>query len=170
MKFGRHARLGILCAEAVNFIRRVRVQTPPPSQAHNIKMQKKKQHQPPSQERIDNDSQVGNIPTQEPVGSLTPLKARERLRFCLEKGGVIPSRHFRDELSNEELDIEDAWIVLREGSIRHPPEENLRTGDWIYRIEGREPDGKWLVIAFCFKEVDRALLVTVFSVKQVKRI
>jgi hypothetical protein len=31
-------------------------------------------------------------------------------------------------------------------------------------VEGQEPDGKWLVIVFCFKEVKRAYLITVFSV------
>ena len=41
----------------------------------------------------------------------------------------------------------------------------LKTGEWKYRVEGHEPDGKWLAIVFCFKKVKRAFLITVFSVE-----
>jgi hypothetical protein len=91
--------------------------------------------------------------------------AQDMLRGCLEDGTVIPGRHFRDELKNENLTLPAAWHVLRSGVIYKPPELNVGTGDWKYSVEGSEPDGKWLVIVFCFRAVDTAYLITVFSVR-----
>lgn len=44
------------------------------------------------------------------------------------------------------------------------PEHDIKKGEWKYTIEGHAPDGQWLAIVFSFKEVDRAYLITVFSV------
>jgi len=41
----------------------------------------------------------------------------------------------------------------------------MKTAEWKYRVEGHEPGGKWVVVVFCFKTVERALLITVFSVE-----
>ena len=91
--------------------------------------------------------------------------AQDMLRACLDEGGsVIPGQHFREELKNEGLTLPAAWHVLRRGVIFKPPEHDIKTGDWKYSVEGHEPDGKWLVIVFCFREVNRAYLITVFSV------
>ena len=91
--------------------------------------------------------------------------AQDMLRACLEKGGsVIPGQHFREELKNEGLTFPAAWHVLRKGVIFKPPEHDVKTGDWKYSVEGHEPDGKRLVIVLCFRGVNRAYLITVFSV------
>ena len=60
---------------------------------------------------------------------------------------------------------EDAWVVLRYGRIFDPPEEDTRSGEWKYRVEGHEPGGKWIAVVFSFKSVTRANLITIFSVK-----
>ena len=87
------------------------------------------------------------------------------LHHCLEAGRIIPTRHFRDELANEGLAFEDAWGVLRSGAIYEAPDQDPRTGEWKYRVEGHEPGGKWLAVVVCFKTPDTAALVTVFSVE-----
>lgn len=97
-----------------------------------------------------------------------PRRSREDaaklLKACLGPlGSVIPTRHFQDELANEQLSLMDAIHVLRGGCIYAEPELDGATGDWKYRIEGEEPDGKWLKIVFCFKSETRAVLITVFS-------
>ena len=103
------------------------------------------------------------------IQELLPIHARKALKECLEVGVVIPSRHFRDELSNERLSIEDAYAVLRTGNIYDPPEPDPQTDEWKYRIEGHSPVGQWIVIVFCFKKVDRAILITIFSVSAKRR-
>jgi hypothetical protein len=92
-------------------------------------------------------------------------EAQDLLRFCLGGGGTVkPGKHFRDELRNEGVTVPDAWVVLRNGTVYNPPEQDIKTGEWKYTVEGYEPDGKWLGIVFSFKAVDRAYLITVFSV------
>ena len=86
----------------------------------------------------------------------------------MQKGNIIPRRHFRNELEKEALDLQDAVRVLKTGNIFLEPEPDTKTGDWKYRVEGvegAEVDGKWLAIVFCFKTEDTAFLITVFSVE-----
>jgi hypothetical protein len=69
------------------------------------------------------------------------------------------------ELANEGLSIEDAWSVLRRGRIFKPPEQDIKTGEWKYRVEGKEPGGREIAIVLCFKTVDKTFLITIFSVE-----
>ncbi len=95
----------------------------------------------------------------------TVQEAQDLLRFCLQGGGeIVLGRHFRDELSAEDLTFEDAWVVLRSGIVYDPPEIDIKTGEMKYRVEGHEPGGKWVVIVFSFKSITRAFLITIFSV------
>lgn len=100
------------------------------------------------------------------------LKAEEAtalLHRCLESGRTIPGRHYREELEKEGVSFEEAWGVLRAGAIYDPPERDVRTGEWKYRVEGYGPDGNWLVNVFSFKEMDTAFLITIWSVESKRR-
>lgn len=99
------------------------------------------------------------------VARLLQPEATNLLRRCLVDGQVVAGRHFRDELRNEGLTFEDSWRVLRTGQIYDPPEPDIKSGEWKYRVEGHEPGGKWIVIVLCFKARDRTFLITVFSVE-----
>ena len=79
----------------------------------------------------------------EVIPCMSRPKAASKLRDCLEHGKVIPIKHFRDELANEGISFQDAHDVLRLGIIYDPPEEDTRTGEWRYRIEGNEPVNGW---------------------------
>jgi len=98
---------------------------------------------------------------------LSRRDAIELVRKCLQPGRrVVPTRHFREELEKERLILPDALEVIRTGQIYKEPEHDVKTGAWKYHIEGKEPDGKWLVIVFCFErldEIDTAYLITVWS-------
>ena len=100
---------------------------------------------------------------------LTATEAVNLLRQCLESGRIVLTRHFREELQADGLSLQEAYYVLRTGTVFDPPEPDIKTGEWKYRVEGAEPDGKWLVIIFCFKEVDTVFLITVWSVEQARR-
>lgn len=102
----------------------------------------------------------------QPIRCATAQEATNLVRQCLRGNGeVIPGPHFREELKNEGLDIVDAYMVLRSGTIYNPPEVDVRFGEEKWTIEGYEPDGKWLAIVFCLKTLRRAFLITVYSVK-----
>jgi hypothetical protein len=82
----------------------------------------------------------------------------------LAEGDVVLTTHFRQELAAEALSIEDAWAVMQSGTVYEPPEQDIRSGEWKWKVEGYEPGGKWLVIVFSFKPVTRTFLITVYSV------
>lgn len=100
---------------------------------------------------------------------MNPPEAKQLLRACLEVGTVKPTWHFRQELQNETILFTDVEFVLRSGAIFDPPEEDLKTGEWKYRIEGSCADRQWIAVVFCFKKVDEVWLITVFSVDQLRR-
>lgn len=103
------------------------------------------------------------------VDALKSNIALEMLRACLrgEQGvSVIPGKHFLKELAAEKLTLPVAWQVLKSGMIFDAPEHDVKSGEWKYHVEGYEPDGKWIVIVVSFKAVNRAYLITVFSVKE----
>ena len=52
---------------------------------------------------------------------------------------MIPGKHFRDELENECLTFEQARSVLRGGRIYSETEQDRKTAEWTYRVEGWEP-------------------------------
>jgi len=103
-------------------------------------------------------------------GCLKRQEALDLLHRCLEEGEIVPTRHFREELANESITFEDVWIVLRSGSIYDEPEQDIKTGDWKYRVEGYEPDGKWVAIVLTFKNAERVFLVTIFSIEARRRL
>lgn len=104
------------------------------------------------------------------LSALSVQEAEDLLHCCLgTQGVIIPGKHFRDELAKERLDLSDAWIVLRTGHIFKPPEPDIKTGEWKYAVEGYESGGKYLVIIFSFKAVNRAFLITVFSLECLER-
>jgi hypothetical protein len=103
------------------------------------------------------------------VECLAPVVAQGVLRDCMEDGSIIPSRHFREELAKEKLTMDDALYVLRTGQIYDPGEQDLKTGEWKYSVEGHETEGKWIKIVFSFKSIDTAILITIYSVEYKRR-
>ncbi len=95
---------------------------------------------------------------------LSKQEAQDLLRWCLEDGVVSPHPHFKKALADDGLALPDAMVVLRKGTVFDEPEFNARFQQWRYRVEGREPGGKWLKIVFAFIEEYEVILITAFSV------
>jgi|ERR1051325_259449 uncharacterized DUF497 family protein len=100
-----------------------------------------------------------------PVDRLDRAAAQTLLRKCLAAGQVKTSWHFRQELAKETITFADVEFVLRSGNIYGAPEQEAKTGEWKYKVEGLCADRQNIAVVFCFKQVDRVLLITVFSVK-----
>lgn len=101
----------------------------------------------------------------ENVSRLDKLAALNILRHAVSEGIVIPGAHFRQEMKNEAATLEDVYSVLRNGQIYDEPEFAIKFRDWRYKVEGYEPEGKWLCIVFSIEEVDSVFLITVFSIE-----
>jgi hypothetical protein len=93
---------------------------------------------------------------------LTKDQAKAALNSCLEDGTVIYTRHFRDELANEGLTMEDVLRACRSGAIAMSPEKDIKIGDWKYRIEGNTAEGRHIAVVFCFR-ADAGVFITVFK-------
>ena len=89
-------------------------------------------------------------------------RAKAQLNLCLDEGQFVATRHFKDELKNDGLDMEDAFIVCRSGAILDEPEENMKSGQWRYRITGNTTDGKRVAVVFALNPGGTAVFITVF--------
>lgn len=87
--------------------------------------------------------------------------AKAQLNECIENGYVIYSRHFKEELVADGLTMQDVQVVCRSGAVASPPEPDIRTGQWKYRIEGLTPERIRVAVIFTFR-TERGVLITVF--------
>ncbi|MGH8247416.1 MAG: DUF4258 domain-containing protein [Gammaproteobacteria bacterium] len=99
------------------------------------------------------------------VPRVTATEARDLLQHCLEQGEVIRGYHCRQKQAAEKITNEEIVAVLRQGQIYMPPEPDIKTGEWKYRIEGDAPTGRRLAVVFSFKSVEQAFLITVFCIE-----
>ena len=89
--------------------------------------------------------------------------AKRLLGETLERGGLRRTDHFLKQLAERNLDILDAREVMRSGEIYQPPEQDPKTGEWVYKIEGWTSDRDWLVIVFRFGRKRTAVLITIYE-------
>ena len=59
-------------------------------------------------------------------------QAKSKLKRCIEDGIVVYSKHFRDELANDDLTMQDVLSVCSSGAIIKVPEQDIKTGSWKY--------------------------------------
>lgn len=98
-------------------------------------------------------------------GHLSRQDAVKQLRYCLEYGNVVPTKHFRQELEAEGLIMADALYVLRTGNIFNEPEFDVGHQEWNYRIEGTDSEGRRLAVVFSLPCEDTSRLITIFGIK-----
>jgi hypothetical protein len=92
-------------------------------------------------------------------------EAEALIKQCVKNGRIVFTKHFREELANEHLEVGDVHNVLRHGRVNNPPECDAYQR-WNYRIEGREPEGKMMAIVFAFGEDDLGILITIFGIRK----
>jgi hypothetical protein len=81
-------------------------------------------------------------------GPLSKDQAKKEVNWCLEEGAVMYTKHFRDELTNDDLTTEDVLTVCKSGAVIMEPEKDIRTGQWKYRIEGGTADRRQVAGSF----------------------
>ena len=97
----------------------------------------------------------------------SPEEARTEIFICAYDDFIRQTAHFKEKLTEENVSFGDTTsVILSETSrIYEPAEWDEAHCEWKYRIEGYEPDGKWLVIIFSILSEGTAKLITVFSSK-----
>ena len=94
---------------------------------------------------------------------LTKDQAKAQLNLCLDAGVVIYTRHFKEELANDGLTMEDVLAVCHSGVILMASEQDIKTGDWKYRIEGYTADHVNVALIFTLKPERKAVFITAFK-------
>ena len=95
-------------------------------------------------------------------GPLAKDRAKAKLNRCLDELAVVYSRHFRKELADDDLATQDILAVCRSGAIVMAPENDIKTGKWMYRIEGITADDRRVAVVFAFRP-ELAVFITVFE-------
>lgn len=78
------------------------------------------------------------------------------------------TRHFCEELADDDLDMNDAHYILENGVVYDEPEFNLNHANWTYRVDGCPIDSKSKVILVVSFIGDRKIkLITIFKRKSI---
>lgn len=77
---------------------------------------------------------------------------------------MTETKHFREELANDDLTMEDVLRVCKSGAIVMEPEQDIKTGHWKYRIEGSTVDARHIAVVFRLRP-DAGVFITVFERK-----
>lgn len=93
-------------------------------------------------------------------------EAAALVRQCLDSGEIVIGPHAQKAMVDDALDIEDLYKVLKAGVIYDEPEQDIRTSDWKYRMEGKINRGDLLAVIFCLRSTKRGFVITVFVVKR----
>ncbi len=72
------------------------------------------------------------------------------------------TRHFREELANDDLTMGDVLTVCKSDSVVAAPDKDIKTGQWKYRIEGLTADRRKIAVVFTFR-VERADFITILK-------
>jgi hypothetical protein len=97
--------------------------------------------------------------------ALTRDEAKAVLNRCLEEGEVKYTKHFGEELINDDLSTEDILRICKSGAIIEAPEKDIKTGQWKYKIEGTTSDNRRVAVVFVLRHL-LAIFITVFERKQ----
>lgn len=95
---------------------------------------------------------------------LTATEVTAAIQYCLRKGNVIPTKHFRERGFRRNYTIQDAINVLKFGEVSsHAPQWNERAKGWSYRVHGPDLEGDVLtVVVGIGRTRDTVWLVTPF--------
>ncbi len=97
------------------------------------------------------------------IGGFTKARAEALLRKCVDSGTVILTKHAIDEMAADMISRAELYTVLRNGHIYMEPEQDIKTAEWKYRVEGTAA-GQSIAAVFKFREINQAIVITVFEV------
>ena len=85
-------------------------------------------------------------------------EARVAFRQAVLGGSMIVTKHARARMRECGLDNTDLLQLSRQGAVVTPPEPDIKTGDWVYRIETQH-----VIAAFVIIPQRKVRLVTCFT-------
>ena len=95
----------------------------------------------------------------------TKLQATQLIKIISSSssGRVFPSRHAKDMMKERNISMQDILWAFKYGKVLDPPEPNINTGDWKYKIVGNGIDIDNLsVVVTINEEKQHLIIITVF--------
>lgn len=84
--------------------------------------------------------------------------ARATFRKAVREGAVISTKHARKRMHEYQVDNNDILSLARTGVVLNAPELDIKTNEWLYRIES---DGIQLKAVFAIPNPNRVRLITI---------
>ena len=85
------------------------------------------------------------------------IEALRIIQRILKNGEIAFTAHSEDRMIERRFDMQDFFYVLKKGKIIKEPEIHLKTGHWIYRVEGKTLDDKTLKISVDIEEEENRI-------------
>jgi hypothetical protein len=86
--------------------------------------------------------------------------ARAIFRKSVREGAFVSTKHARKRMHEYQVDNNDILSLARTGVVRNAPELDIKTNEWIYRIES---DSRRLKAVFTIPDPNRVRLITVIT-------
>lgn len=89
------------------------------------------------------------------------IEALKIVRRIVKTGAIIPTAHLQDMMKERNFDMQDIVNCLNTGAILKEPELHLKTGKWIYTIEGKTIEGRLIKMPVQIdKEKNQLIVIT----------
>jgi len=95
------------------------------------------------------------------VKRMTSGEAVKAVRKCETVGFTV---HALDEMFADKISRLEVLTALKSGNIFKPAEQDIKTGDWKYRMEARVMNRN-IAVVLTFRTVDRLTIITVWEVR-----
>ena len=86
--------------------------------------------------------------------------ARAIFKKSVRQGAFISTKHARKRMHERQVDNNDILGLARTGVVLNPPELDIKTNEWTYRIES---DSLGLKAVFTIPDPNRVRLITVIT-------
>ena len=99
---------------------------------------------------------------------LTSKEAQKKIREIAKWGSVIWTRHiFYDSMNDRNYSSQDIDFILREGTVKEPPEYDKDYCNWKYKVEGKAIDGDRAIVITVIQSYRELLAITIMHKEEI---
>ena len=93
---------------------------------------------------------------------ITIQQAPKIIAGAVKDGRVSITKHAKGQMAKRDIIMTDVLRVLQKGHIFQPPDRDVKTGAWVYRVEGHTVDSVSVKVAVEITDAGDINVVTVF--------
>lgn len=100
------------------------------------------------------------------VSKYSNKDALKLIRGNLSNGDTNPTNHFKDRLKERKVTMQDVLHIFKTGKIIDPPDLDIKTGEWKYKVEGATLDEKTIAVIVTVEKGCTTLITCIKGKKQ----